>query len=465
MADIKVIYKNAEGFDQEHSEAADSVKMFSFKTANYELTDSKLGDLVGGGDSSTQHHHDNIYFRETEHINTSAGAADAGKPVKTNAAGYLNDLINVSSLNSSLDHGLLSGLGDDDHTQYLKTDGTRDITGVQKYATLVSITDQKAVTHKKYVDDAIAAAIVGEEWWFSADDRAITPPVSPTVGMRILIDGTLGTATGAFAGQENKVAEWNGTTWTFQTPTTGTFISVDDEPTVIYYFGGTAWSSKSFEVTTASTGLQKVGNDIQIDPSAAGDGLGFLGGVLSVKVATAGGLEIVSDEVQVKADGIKDTMIDWGTGAGQVSAADMPIADAGGYFPTDTVEAALQKLAGDIVAQGVEYTAGVGGVTKGDLVYISAANTVLPYTNLTQNKFCVGLALETVLAGNPVKVLANDTLLTGVGSSFTAGERYYWNGTAYQLTQPSGGQNVWAVGMAKNSTDLSVEVEHIKKNA
>ena len=182
MADIKVIYKNAEGFDQEHSESADSVKMFSFKTANFELTDSKLGDLIGGGDSSTQHHHDNIYFRETEFINTSTGATDAGKPAKTNAAGYLNDLINISSLNSALDHGTLAGLSDDDHVQYLKTDGTRDITGVIKYASLVSITDQKSLAHKKYVDDAIAAAIVGEEGWFSADDRAFAPRVSPTVG-------------------------------------------------------------------------------------------------------------------------------------------------------------------------------------------------------------------------------------------------------------------------------------------
>ncbi|KKL06671.1 hypothetical protein LCGC14_2593710, partial [marine sediment metagenome] len=34
------------------------------------------------------------------------------------------------SLNQSgVDHGSLGGLGDDDHTQYLLTDGTRDLTG------------------------------------------------------------------------------------------------------------------------------------------------------------------------------------------------------------------------------------------------------------------------------------------------------------------------------------------------
>jgi len=45
-------------------------------------------------------------------------------------------------------------------------------------------------------------------------------------------------------------------------------------------------------------------------------------------------------------DCIKDNHIDWGTGANQVSAVDMPIADAGGFFPVDNVEAALQQLGG-----------------------------------------------------------------------------------------------------------------------
>jgi len=37
-------------------------------------------------------------------------------------------------------------------------------------------------------------------------------------------------------------------------------------------------------------------------------------------------IEVTSTGLQVKADGIKDTHIDWGTGAGQVSATDIPVA-------------------------------------------------------------------------------------------------------------------------------------------
>jgi hypothetical protein len=56
-------------------------------------------------------------------------------------------------------------------------------------------------------------------------------------------------------------------------------------------------------------------------------------------------IEINADTLRVKADGINDTHIDWGTGANQVSAVDVPIADAGSYFsPATEVETALQEI-------------------------------------------------------------------------------------------------------------------------
>jgi len=46
----------------------------------------------------------------------------------------------------------------------------------------------------------------------------------------------------------------------------------------------------------------------------------------------------------VKADGINDTHIDWGTGANQVSALDLPIADSTDYFVGTEVETALSEI-------------------------------------------------------------------------------------------------------------------------
>jgi hypothetical protein len=55
-------------------------------------------------------------------------------------------------------------------------------------------------------------------------------------------------------------------------------------------------------------------------------------------------IEINSDTLRVKADGINDTHINWGTSLpGQVSAVDMPIADSGNIITATEVEGALQE--------------------------------------------------------------------------------------------------------------------------
>jgi hypothetical protein len=50
-------------------------------------------------------------------------------------------------------HSSLSGLDSDDHLQYLKTDGTRNITGIQKYNSHPTFTSNTDLIDKKYVDD------------------------------------------------------------------------------------------------------------------------------------------------------------------------------------------------------------------------------------------------------------------------------------------------------------------------
>jgi hypothetical protein len=122
----------------------------------------------------------------------------------------------------------------------------------------------------------------GFEFQDSVLDRTVTVPGSPTTGDRYLLDLTIGTPSGAWSGEGDKIAEYNGSGWDFTAPTTGMFVSADDETDGIYYYGGSGWSKKSFENTTASTGLTKVGNDIRLDSSSAGGGLNFSSGVLSV---------------------------------------------------------------------------------------------------------------------------------------------------------------------------------------
>lgn len=105
------------------------------------------------------------------------------------------------------------------------------------------------------------------------------------------------------------------------------------------------------DIIDTAAGLGEDGsNNIQVKVEADGaivfDGVN---GGLEVNV-DATTIEIATNTLQVKADGINDTHIDWGVGANQVSAVDMPIADAGTLFATDNVEAALAEVMGDVNA-------------------------------------------------------------------------------------------------------------------
>jgi len=443
-------------------------------------------------------------YEQSDFINSSAGVADAGKPVVLDAAG----LIDSSMVDESgIDHGSIGGLGDDDHTIYSLVDGSRDYSAVVAYASHPSFTLDNQIVDKKYVDDIV----VSSEWYpYSALDYVVDNTLAPATEVDgdvyiLSHDGGVPHANfdGASAGD---IVKFDGSVWVATTPTTGTKVSVDDEPNTAYYlWSGSSYSQKLLETSTASTGLVKVGQDIRMDASAGGDGLGFAAGVLSVNVDDSS-IEINSDilrvkalgitdamlagsisdgkltedyiktsevddtsvefsggTLNVKADGINDLMIDWGTGLNQVSAADVPIADAGGYTAESDVEGALQELYSLNAAVGVNYTS--AGVTKGDLVYVSANDTVTTYGTITTGVRAIGPAATTVAAAGTVKVLANDTVLTGVLSGATAGTVYYWDGSSLVTSIPTtSGGYVWQLGVAKNATDLHVECRLIKKN-
>jgi hypothetical protein len=71
------------------------------------------------------------------------------------------------------------------------------------------------------------------------------------------------------------------------------------------------------------TALADDGGVMRLDSSVAGAGIGFTSEVLAVLVDDSG-IEINVDTLQLKADGVKSSHIDFGTSAGQVSTADLP---------------------------------------------------------------------------------------------------------------------------------------------
>lgn len=173
------------------------------------------------------------------------------------------------------------------------------------------------------------------EWQASAKDyitdNTAAPPTEVSGDRYILShDGGAPNAgwDGASAGD---VVEFNGTTWDATTPTVGMYIAVDDDSTGLYLWGGSSWAFKNFEATTASTGLTKVGFDIRLDSSAAGTGLGFSAGTLSVDYTTTG-------EASKAIEGVSLASTSNGLGASMVG-----IEDSGTLITATTVEGALAE--------------------------------------------------------------------------------------------------------------------------
>lgn len=140
-----------------------------------------------------------------------------------------------------IDHGSLAGNLDDDHPQYLKTDGSRVLTGDFdsggfKLTNLHDGTeDTDAVTYKQ-----LMLVSTGIHWIEPVDVISNTPDITK----RILV-GT--EPTGDFVGHAGEIADYDGS-WSFTVPDTGDACLVESTGDQ-YQWNGDAWV-KIFNGTT-----------------------------------------------------------------------------------------------------------------------------------------------------------------------------------------------------------------------
>ena len=118
------------------------------------------------------------------------------------------------------------------------------------------------------------------------------------------------------------------------------------------------------------------------------------------------------------------------------------------------------------------YTNGnAAALAKGDVVYLeSAVNDTVELADaddIGNSDQIVGVANEAITAGNPGEIfVARGRVITTVLSTATAGDIYYLaTGTTstntLTTTPPSGGPALVKIGIAKNATDLILDIEFI----
>jgi len=107
----------------------------------------------------------------------------------------------------------------------------------------------------------------------------------------------------------------------------------------------------------------------------------------------------------------------------------------------------------------------VGGVAIGDLVYISAADTVSK-ADAGTNYQLIGMS-SVAVADAAAADICSEGVVTGL-TGLTAGSRYYLDTTAgaYTATVPTGvGNRVVQVGFAKSTTEMHLQIQFVGRRA
>ena len=218
-----------------HSNAgSDEITTENLGTASVDTSAALRPDGAGGLAFSDVSHNDLTGVTSDQHhpqLHAAAHADGAGDEISVESLATAGGTGTVPVGNGTGglimgDHGNISGLSDDDHTQYILVDGTRAFSGV---VSGITPTTTSHLATKGYVDGLLQ----GLDWQESVLDQDLaTPPGSPSTGDRYIIAAT---ATGAWTGQEEKITEWDGSSWIFSTPTEGFATWVEDEDRLYVY--------------------------------------------------------------------------------------------------------------------------------------------------------------------------------------------------------------------------------------
>ncbi len=111
------------------------------------------------------------------------------------------------------------------------------------------------VIDSQALQEAIDAAIQGLAWQEPVLSSITTPPGGPSTGDRYRVTAV---ATGAWAGQENSIAEWDGAQWVFNAPSEG-WVVRDNTTDSFLLYDGVSWGA--FEINLDHGALSGLGDD------------------------------------------------------------------------------------------------------------------------------------------------------------------------------------------------------------
>lgn len=237
--------------------------------------------------------------------------------------------------------------------------GAESIDGVKTFTSSPIIpepdgADPTEAANVGYVQ-SVATGLAWQEPVLAMDLTA--PPGGESGGERYVVAAV---ASGAWAGQETKVAEYNGATWDFYAPEAGwTVLNLDTAPLQQFTWNAltSTWvqSGGAADAYTGSDGVKLTLLDFSLDLSDTNPALEIADGGVRVKVDDSS-IERVAGGVQVKALGVTNAML-----AGSIANDKLAIINTAGKVSGE----ALTSLTGVPAGAGVLPSANLGSGGSG----------------------------------------------------------------------------------------------------
>ena len=220
-------------------------------TANWHLTtkwyvDNEIATLSGsivldhgnlsglGDDDHTQY----VLVDGSRGFTSTVSGVDPVESYHLATKNYIDTELATISGGIVQDHGSLTGLDGDDHTQYILVTGARAFTGTVGG---ITPTADNHLTTKSYVDSLVQ----GLDWqdsFIDFYDPSSGLPTASGVGDRYIASATGNGWT------DDYVYEWNGSSWDEIVPNEG-FAARNETDDILYTYNGTTWSSFGSAIT------------------------------------------------------------------------------------------------------------------------------------------------------------------------------------------------------------------------
>lgn len=149
--------------------------------------------------------------------------------------------------------------------------------------------DNKALWTAEKIAQAITDAVNGLSWQKPVKSVVSAEPSgTATAGDRYLVlgAGDSNVATGAFAGHENSVAEWDGSKWVFFVPVDGAALFAEDDDKQ-YAYNGSEWVSMAAALAYS-----------------AGNGISITDKTITAVAKTKSGVVVTADGIALDPDGV-----------------------------------------------------------------------------------------------------------------------------------------------------------------